>query len=45
MVRTWRRDIPTARSIPSSRVRSWIDRASVFTIPNTDTTIASDRSA
>ena len=31
--RSWLRAIPTARNNPSSRVRSWIDRASVFTIP------------
>ena len=31
--RVWRRVIPTARSIPSSRVRSKTDSASVFTIP------------
>ena len=29
--------MPTARSIPSSRVRSWIDSASVFTIPSSAT--------
>jgi len=28
------RVIPTARSIPSSRVRSKTERTSVFTIPN-----------
>ena len=32
--RTWRRVIPTARSIPSSRVRSKTVRTSVLTIPN-----------
>ena len=31
---TWRRDMPTARSIPSSRVRSCTDSASVLTIPS-----------
>ena len=31
--RTWRRVIPIARSIPSSRVRSKTVRTSVFTIP------------
>ena len=34
MRRTWRRVMPTARSIPSSRVRSKTDRISVLTIPN-----------
>ena len=43
--RTWRRDIPTARISPSSRVRSWIDSASVFTIPNSDTITARNSSA
>jgi hypothetical protein len=32
--RACRRVIPTARSIPSSRVRSKTERTSVFTIPN-----------
>ncbi len=32
--RTWRRVIPTARSIPISRVRSNTVSTSVFTIPN-----------
>ena len=32
--RSWLRAMPTARSRPSSRVRSWIDRARVFTIPS-----------
>ncbi len=32
--RTWRRVIPIARSIPSSRVRSKTVRTSVLTIPN-----------
>ena len=36
--RTWRRVIPTARSIPISRVRSNTVRTSVFTIPNRLTT-------
>jgi hypothetical protein len=43
--RTWRRDVPIARSIPSSRVRSWIESASVFTMPNSDTMIDSVSSA
>ncbi len=34
MRRTWRRVIPIARSMPSSRVRSNTVRTSVFTIPN-----------
>jgi hypothetical protein len=34
IVRTCQRVIPTARSIPSSRVRSKIVSTSVFTIPN-----------
>ena len=34
MRRTCRRVMPTARSIPSSRVRSKTDSTSVFTIPN-----------
>ena len=38
MRRTWRRVIPTARSIPISRVRSNTVRTSVFTIPNRLTT-------
>ena len=33
MRRTWRRVIPTARSIPSSRVRSKTVSTSVLTIP------------
>ena len=45
MRRTCRRDMPTARSRPSSRVRSWIDSASVFTIPNSDTITARNSSA
>ena len=32
--RTWRRVMPTARSMPSSRVRSCTDSASVFTMPS-----------
>ena len=35
MRRAWRRVIPTARSIPSSRVRSWTASTSVLTMPNT----------
>ena len=35
--RVCRRVIPTARSIPSSRVRSKTASTSVFTIPNRDT--------
>ena len=33
MRRTWRRVMPTARSIPSSRVRSKTERTSVLTMP------------
>ena len=40
MLRTWRRDIPIARSMPSSRVRSWIESASVFAIPKSETITA-----
>jgi len=29
--------VPIARSMPSSRVRSKIDRTSVFTMPNSET--------
>ena len=36
MRRTWRREVPTARSRPSSRVRSWMESASVLTIPNSE---------
>ncbi len=36
--------MPIARIIPSSRVRSKIDSASVLTIPNSDTITESDRS-
>ena len=39
--RVWRRVIPTARSIPISRVRSNTVRISVFTIPNRLTMIES----
>ncbi len=42
--RTWRFPAPMARSRPSSRVRSTIDSASVFTIPSTAMTIASPSS-
>ena len=41
--RTWRRLIPIARSIPSSRVRSSTERASVFTMPNSETITARPR--
>src|SRR5215218_1028492 len=37
MRRTWRRLMPTARSRPSSRVRSWTASASVLTIPSSAT--------
>src|SRR3954453_17050418 len=40
ILRVWRRVMPTARSIPISRVRSTTDRASVLTIPNRDTITA-----
>ena len=43
--RTWRRLIPTARSSPSSRVRSKIDRPRVFTMPNNAMRIARPSSA
>ena len=33
MRRAWRCVMPTARSIPSSRVRSYTERTSVLTIP------------
>ena len=33
--RSWRRVCPTARSSPSSRVRSWIDSDSVLPMPIT----------
>ena len=39
--RTWRRDMPTARSVPSSRVRSNVASTSVLTMPNSDTITAS----
>ena len=42
---TWRRDIPTARSMPSSRVRSCTDSASVFTMPSNATMTDSESSA
>ena len=45
MRRTCLRDVPIARSIPSSRVRSVIDSTSVLTIPNSETMIASASSA
>ena len=35
--RTCRRHMPTARSMPSSRVRSCTDSASVLTIPSSAT--------
>ena len=38
MRRAWRRLIPMARSVPSSRVRSRTDRIIVLTIPNRLTT-------
>ena len=44
ILRACRRVIPTARSIPSSRVRSNTVRTSVFTIPNRAITTASERS-
>ena len=39
--RTCRRVMPTARSMPSSRVRSNVESTSVLTIPNSDTITAS----
>ena len=42
--RSWRRVIPTARSIPSSRVRSNTVSTSVLTIPNRLTMIDSESS-
>ena len=39
------RDVPIARSMPSSRVRSLIESTSVFTMPNSETMIASASSA
>ena len=44
MWRSWRRVIPTARSIPSSRVRSKTVRTSVLTIPKRLTMIDSESS-
>ena len=32
--RTWLRPMPTARSSPSSRMRSWIDSPRVLAMPN-----------
>ena len=40
MRRIWRRVMPTARSIPSSRVRSKVESTSVLTMPNSDTITA-----
>ena len=37
MRRVWRRVMPTARSMPTSRVRSMTDSTSVLTMPNSDT--------
>ena len=39
--RTWRRVMPTARSIPSSRVRSKVESTSVLTMPKSETITAS----
>ena len=39
--RTCRRVMPTARSVPSSRVRSNVASTSVLTMPNSDTITAS----
>ena len=39
------RDVPMARSMPSSRVRSLIESTSVFTMPKSETMIASASSA
>ena len=44
MRRTCRRVMPTARSMPSSRVRSNTVSTSVFTIPNRLMTIESESS-
>ena len=41
MRRTCRRVMPTARSIPSSRVRSKVESTSVLTMPNRLTITAS----
>ena len=38
--RSWRRDMPIARSVPSSRRRSKVASTSVLTIPNRDTITA-----
>src|SRR4051812_17694334 len=43
--RTWLLLMPTARSIPSSRVRSWIESASVLTMPSSATITDSASSA
>jgi hypothetical protein len=40
IVRSFRRLRPTARSVPTSRVRSMTDNASVLTMPSTAMTIA-----
>ena len=45
ILRTWRREVPIARSMPSSRTRSEIDSTSVFTTPNSDTITVSASSA
>ena len=37
--------MPIARIMPISRVRSWIDSTSVFTIPNSETITDSESSA
>ena len=39
--RTWRRVMPSARSVPSSRMRSKVESTSVLTMPNSDTITAS----
>ncbi len=41
MRRSWRRDMPIARSVPSSRRRSNVASTSVLTIPNSETITAS----
>ena len=43
--RTCRREAPTARSMPISRVRSLIDSTSVLTIPNSEMITASESRA
>jgi hypothetical protein len=43
--RTWRRVMPPARSMPSSRVRSCTDSARVFTMPSSATITDSESSA